>query len=202
MPQTGRLQPWGFDTPGDMPDGIGPAVVCNDLAMILALAAAGHGIAYVPRFAVGRHIADGMLIELLEGHVAGEEAFQALWPSGRLVSPNIREFIDFAASHLRSVVGKATVPRTAPRGFARFVGVGSDYAMREADGTCEGREHRDPQKSASLRSAQIASHLSQRDAAIHASRSRGAASVAQATTPSGRTNIARMPKCSSASATR
>jgi DNA-binding transcriptional LysR family regulator len=108
MPQTGRLQPWGFDTPGDMPDGIGPAVVCNDLAMILALAAAGHGIAYVPRFAVGRHIADGMLIELLEGHVAGEEAFQALWPSGRLVSPNIREFIDFAASHLRSVVGKAT----------------------------------------------------------------------------------------------
>ena len=104
MPQTGRLQQWVFDPASEVLDEVRPVVVCNDLAMTLSLTRAGHGLAYVPGFAVAKEIANGTLVNLMKGHVAGEEAFQALWPSGRLVTPKVRAFVNFAAGHLKTVL--------------------------------------------------------------------------------------------------
>lgn len=104
MPQTGRFQRWIFNSASDAVDEVRPIVVCNDLTTTLCLTRAAHGIAYVPQFAVAEHLADGTLVCLMNGHVAGEEAFQALWPSGRLVTPKVRAFVDFASVHLKTAV--------------------------------------------------------------------------------------------------
>lgn len=104
MPQTGRFQPWIFDTASNLVDAVRPIIVCNDLATILSLSRAGHGIAYVPDFSVARHSADETLVCLLKERVAGQEAFQALWPSGRLVTPKVRAFVDFARAHLNTAL--------------------------------------------------------------------------------------------------
>jgi DNA-binding transcriptional LysR family regulator len=104
MPQTGRFQPWIFDAASDVVDGVRPIIVCNDLATILSLSSAGHGIAYVPDFSAAADVANGALASLMKERVAGEEAFQALWPSGRLVTPKVRAFVDFAGMHLKAAL--------------------------------------------------------------------------------------------------
>lgn len=108
MPQSGRFQRWVFNSGSDAMEAVRPVVVCNDLATILCLTRAAHGIAYVPQFAVAEHIASGALLSLMNGHVTGEEAFQALWPSGRLVTPKVRAFVEFAGAHLKAALQKTS----------------------------------------------------------------------------------------------
>jgi hypothetical protein len=63
-----------------------------------------RGSAYVPLFAVWEHIASGTLVRLMAEQDASEEAFQALWPSGRLVTPKGSKIVEFPGVHLKAAV--------------------------------------------------------------------------------------------------
>lgn len=104
MPQTGRLQRWGLGIAGNAMDENRPAIICNDLATIVTLTRAARGIAHVPLFAISEHIANGTLVRVMGEHGTGKEAFEALCPSGRLVTPKVRAFVKFADVHLKAAV--------------------------------------------------------------------------------------------------
>lgn len=110
MPQTGRLQRWVFDDDYAEVDNARPSITCNDLATTVRMTSAAAGIAYVPQFAVTEQIANGSLVALMTAHVKGEDAFRALWPAGRLITPKVRAFIDFAASALNAAMRAPSNP--------------------------------------------------------------------------------------------
>ncbi len=55
----------------------------------------GGGIAILSRFVVGRHIASGTLISLLEEFLQEDIPIYAVYPSGKHLSPKVRTFLDF-----------------------------------------------------------------------------------------------------------
>ena len=55
----------------------------------------GGGIAMLSRFVVGRHIAVGTLIPLLDDFLEEDIPIYAVYPSGKHLSPKVRAFLDF-----------------------------------------------------------------------------------------------------------
>ena len=47
------------------------------------------------RFVVGRHIASGSLVSLLDNFLQEDIPIYAVYPSGKHLSPKVRAFIDF-----------------------------------------------------------------------------------------------------------
>ena len=47
------------------------------------------------RFVVGRHIASGSLISLLDNFLQEDIPIYAVYPSGKHLSPKVRAFLDF-----------------------------------------------------------------------------------------------------------
>lgn len=62
---------------------------------ILRAAINGGGIAMLSRFVVGRHIAAGTLIPLLDDFLEEDIPIYAVYPSGKHLSPKVRAFLDF-----------------------------------------------------------------------------------------------------------
>jgi DNA-binding transcriptional LysR family regulator len=81
-----------------------PATICKVLTTIVSLTRAARFSVYVLLFAVWEHIESGTLVRLIAEQVASEEAFQALWPSGRLVTPKGPEIVELAGVHLKAAV--------------------------------------------------------------------------------------------------
>ena len=55
----------------------------------------GGGIAVLSRFVVGRHIASGKLISLLDQYLQEDIPIYAVYPSGKHLSLKVRAFLDF-----------------------------------------------------------------------------------------------------------
>ncbi len=53
------------------------------------------GICMLSRFVVGRHIASGSLVSLLDNFLQEDIPIYAVYPSGKHLSPKVRAFIDF-----------------------------------------------------------------------------------------------------------
>lgn len=97
-PTTGKLRPWPFSSERvSLPETMSATAVDP----LVHLAVAGHGIACLPPFAVREELADGRLVALLESHVQVAEQFSILWPASRQVTPKLRAFVDFMATHLK-----------------------------------------------------------------------------------------------------
>ncbi len=62
---------------------------------ILRAAINGGGIAMLSRFVVGRHIASGTLISLLDDFLEEDIPIYAVYPSGKHLSLKVRTFLDF-----------------------------------------------------------------------------------------------------------
>lgn len=60
----------------------------------------GLGIAYMPDFLARDALADGSLQTVLDTFLTHTGQFSILWPSGRLMSPRLRVFVDFVAERL------------------------------------------------------------------------------------------------------
>lgn len=77
----------------------------NDTTLILQLAQAGFGMAYLPRWLVERDLQAGKLELAIDGYVPFSQPLYAAYKNRRFLAPKIRTFIDFmvtALSHLDS----------------------------------------------------------------------------------------------------
>jgi DNA-binding transcriptional LysR family regulator len=82
--------------------------VASTLEPLIHLAEQGLGIAYLPDFAIGRQLREGLLVTVLDDYTDRSGPLRVLWPSSRHLAPKLRAFVDFLAANLvSSVEGKA-----------------------------------------------------------------------------------------------
>ena len=82
--------------------------VASTLEPIIFMAEQGMGIAYLPDFAIGRQLREGVLVTVLDDYTDRSGPLRILWPSSRHLAPKLRAFVDFLAANLvPSVEGEA-----------------------------------------------------------------------------------------------
>jgi DNA-binding transcriptional LysR family regulator len=82
--------------------------VASTLEPLIYMAEQGLGIAYLPDFAIGRQLREGLLVTVLDDYTDRSGPLRVLWPSSRHLAPKVRAFVDFLAANLiPSVEGKA-----------------------------------------------------------------------------------------------
>ncbi|MDU8945743.1 LysR family transcriptional regulator [Ovoidimarina sediminis] len=74
----------------------------NSAKASVELAAAGLGIAYVPRFAVGNALEEGRLVTVLDVYEGLAVPLSAVYLEGRRLPRKVRALIDFAAEDVRA----------------------------------------------------------------------------------------------------
>ncbi|MBF9036210.1 LysR family transcriptional regulator [Rhodobacterales bacterium HKCCE2091] len=74
----------------------------NSARAAAALAEAGLGIAYAPRFALGEALAAGTLVPVLEDYESEPVPVAAVYLEGRTLPRKVRALIDFAAEDIRA----------------------------------------------------------------------------------------------------
>ena len=102
LPNT-RLSTWVLNGPGGASTELTPSarLSSNNLLAIRQAVAGGGGIAFLPDFVLGDHVADGTLVPVLpEWHSSAVELF-VVYPSVRNLSPKVRVFIDYLFEHLK-----------------------------------------------------------------------------------------------------
>ncbi|MCE9666740.1 LysR family transcriptional regulator [Myxococcus stipitatus] len=95
----GKLEPWPLRK-GRGELALPSAAVANTIEPLIYMAEQGLGITCLPDFAIRRQLAQGTLVEVLDGHTHHRGTFRMLWPSSRYLSPKLRVFVDFMAKHL------------------------------------------------------------------------------------------------------
>ena len=82
--------------------------VASTLEPLILMAEQGLGIAYLPDFAIGRQLREGLLVAVLDDYTDRSGPLRVLWPSSRHLAPKVRAFVDFLAANLvPSVEGEA-----------------------------------------------------------------------------------------------
>jgi DNA-binding transcriptional LysR family regulator len=89
----------------------------NDADLLLQLALAGRGVAWLFDFIVESHVARGELLPLLPEHTTPVWPVHALYPQNRHLLPKVRAFVDFLAGTCGLSGGKEV--RERPRRPAR-----------------------------------------------------------------------------------
>ena len=96
-PTTGALYLWDFEQGRRrwrLP--VRGPVVSNDLALLVRLAVAGHGLAYAFEPAVADVVRRGELVEILGAFTPPGAGFALYFPGGARVPPVLRAFVDVA----------------------------------------------------------------------------------------------------------
>lgn len=73
----------------------------NSASTAVALAKAGQGIVYAPRFAMSEALASGALIPVLQDHCGAGGPVSAVYLEGRTLPRKVRALIDFAVQDIR-----------------------------------------------------------------------------------------------------
>ena len=82
--------------------------VASTLEPLIYMAEQGLGIAYLPDFAIGRQLREGLLVTVLDDYTDRSGPLRVLWPSSRHLAPKLRAFVDFlAANVIPAVEGEA-----------------------------------------------------------------------------------------------
>ena len=90
--------------------------VASTLEPIIFMAEQGMGIAYLPDFAIGRQVREGVLVTVLDEYTDHSGPLRILWPSSRHLAPKLRVFVDFLAANLiPAVEGQADAPEEPRR---------------------------------------------------------------------------------------
>jgi DNA-binding transcriptional LysR family regulator len=79
-----------------------PALRTNHVDVALEACVAGVGCGQFLCYQVEQHLRAGSLQELLATHAPAPLPIQIVYPHGRLLSPNVRAFVDLARQELRS----------------------------------------------------------------------------------------------------
>ncbi len=74
--------------------------VASTLEPLIYMAEQGLGIAYLPDFAIGRQLREGLLVAVLDDYTDRSGPLRVLWPSSRHLAPKLRAFVDFLAANL------------------------------------------------------------------------------------------------------
>lgn len=98
--ETGKLGGWDPIVPDDI--ALPVALAATSLEPLIRLAEAGHGIAWLPDFAVAAKIRSGTLQELLLGSKKKARAFRLLWPRSKTPPPKLSVFVNFMTEAMRS----------------------------------------------------------------------------------------------------
>lgn len=100
-PSSGKLERWPLrhDIAAGKLD-LPISSMASTLEPLISVAEAGLGIACLPLFTVGEHIADGRLVSVLDDYVEDAGEFRILWPSSRHLSPKVQAFVKFMADNL------------------------------------------------------------------------------------------------------
>ncbi|ENN88876.1 hypothetical protein RHSP_11155 [Rhizobium freirei PRF 81] len=98
---SGKLEPWPLiRAEGEMKLDLPVTTVASTLEPLIYLAERSFGITCLPPFAVASEIAEGKLISLLTDYLVDTGTFRVLWPTNRYLSPKVRVFVDYMATHL------------------------------------------------------------------------------------------------------
>ena len=82
--------------------------VASTLEPLIFMAEQGIGIAYLPDFAIGRQLHEGLLVTVLDDYTDRSGPLRVLWPSSRHLAPKLRVFVDFLAENLVPAVEAKT----------------------------------------------------------------------------------------------
>jgi DNA-binding transcriptional LysR family regulator len=99
--RTGAPPAWQL---GDTLVPVEPVVTTNDYRHLLHLALAGRVVTELPPFLACGPLERGLLVAALPDHPLPRQPVRALVADSRLLSPLIREFLDFAASNVASAL--------------------------------------------------------------------------------------------------
>lgn len=100
--ETGKLGSWDPIVPEGM--NLPVALSATSLEPLIRLAEAGHGIAWLPYFAVADRIDAGNLREVLPGAEKRIRAFRLLWPRSKAPLPKLNAFVKFMTDSMKSVL--------------------------------------------------------------------------------------------------
>jgi DNA-binding transcriptional LysR family regulator len=101
FPTSRRFEQWPFP-----PEHAGVEIelpktaVASTLEPLIYMAEQGLGIAYLPDFAIGRQLREGLLVTVLDDYTDRSGPLRVLWPSSRHLAPKLRAFVDFLAANL------------------------------------------------------------------------------------------------------
>ena len=91
------IRPWTFEKDGEQIDiAVDGRLILNDLNLVLIAALAGAGIGYFPLGMIGRPLAEGKLVRLLDEFCWARAGAYIFYPSRRQVPAPLQAFIAFA----------------------------------------------------------------------------------------------------------
>jgi DNA-binding transcriptional LysR family regulator len=101
FPTSGKFERWPLRAEhAGIESELPRTAVASTLEPIIFMAEQGMGIAYLPDFAIGRQLREGVLVTVLDDCTARSGPLRILWPSSRYLAPKLRVFVDFLAANL------------------------------------------------------------------------------------------------------
>jgi DNA-binding transcriptional LysR family regulator len=101
FPTSGKFERWplGPEHAG-IESELPRTAVASTLEPLIHMAEQGLGVAYLPDFAIGRQLREGLLVAVLDDCTDRSGPLRVLWPSSRYLSLKLRAFVDFLAVNL------------------------------------------------------------------------------------------------------
>jgi DNA-binding transcriptional LysR family regulator len=117
FPTSGKFERWPFSPErAGLESRLPRMAVASTLEPIIFMAEQGMGIAYLPDFAIGRQLREGVLVTVLDDYTDYSGPLRILWPSSRHLAPKLRVFVDFLTANLiPAVEGHADAPEEPRR---------------------------------------------------------------------------------------
>jgi DNA-binding transcriptional LysR family regulator len=100
FPTSGKFERWPLGPEAGIETELRRTAVASTLEPLIFMAEQGMGIAYLPDFAIGRQLREGILVTVLDDYTDRSGPLRVLWPSSRHLSPKLRVFVDFLAANL------------------------------------------------------------------------------------------------------
>jgi DNA-binding transcriptional LysR family regulator len=100
FPTSGKFERWLRPEHANVESELPRTAVASTLEPIVFMAEQGMGIAYLPDFAIGRQLREGILVTVLDEYADLSGPLRILWPSSRHLAPKLRAFVDFLAANL------------------------------------------------------------------------------------------------------
>src|SRR5882724_9338768 len=101
FPTSGKFERWPLRSEhAGIESELPRRAVASTLEPVIFMAEQGMGIAYLPDFAIGRQLREGLLVTVLDDYTDRSGPLRVLWPSSRHLAPKLRVFVDFLAVNL------------------------------------------------------------------------------------------------------
>ena len=101
FPTSGRFERWPLRPEhAGIESELPRTAVASTLEPLIYMAEQGLGVAYLPDFAIGRQLREGLLVTVLDDCSDRSGPLRVLWPSSRHLSLKLRAFVNFLAVNL------------------------------------------------------------------------------------------------------